>query len=52
MNGKKEREKKTHLSWTAARLMCACDACEGGCNGVAGMPAKGGVVVGLRWHWL
>ena len=32
--------------------MCACDACEGGCNGMAGMPAKGGVVAGLRWRWL
>src|SRR6266702_3107753 len=44
MNGKKERGKKTHLSWRAAGPICACDACEGGCNGVAGVPTKGGVV--------
>ncbi len=49
---KRKKGKKTHLSWRAAGLMCACDMCEGGYNGVAGMPAKGGMVVGLRWRWL
>ncbi len=42
MNGKKERGKKTHLSWRAAGPICACNMCEGGCNRVAGVPTKGG----------
>src|SRR6266704_3509605 len=40
----KRKRNETHLSWRAVGPMCACDACEGGCNGVAGIPAKGGVV--------
>ncbi len=40
MNGKKERGKKTHLSWRAAGPICACDMCEGGCNGVAVCPQR------------
>ncbi len=48
----RKKGKKTHLSWRAAGPMCACDVCEGGCNGVAGVPAKGGVVAGSRWRWL
>ncbi len=42
---KKER-KITHLSWRAAGPIYACDACEGRCNGVAG------VMAGSRWRWL
>jgi len=50
----RKKEKKitiTHLSWRVAGPICACDMCEGRCSGVAGVPAKGGVMARSRWHW-
>ncbi len=32
----RKKGKKTHLSWTVAEPMCACDACEGGCKATGG----------------